>query len=127
MEVPMDRREVLGKLALGLDNKSFLPSIGAVRHFLEMRGIQLSSVKRREDAFKTVLGVLREMPSERLSSYVTSMDHSGPADLATISDAIGRAGRNGSRDDSVSPDRDKSPSRDDPAGEARLEVRDAQS
>ena len=110
MEAPMNIRELLTTLGRGLDKKSFLPTSGSMRHFLEMRGIQPGALKRREDAFRTILAVLRDMSPERLNRYIDSMNDAGPGDLALISDAIGRAGSK--RAEKSSPGETQQPQRD---------------
>ena len=98
MEIPMDMRPSIIALAKGLDDKSFLGTSGSMKHFLEMRGMEVGPLRRRHDGFKTVLSILRDMPRERLARYVESLHDGGPGDLASISDAISHARPPGSHD-----------------------------
>lgn len=83
-----DKEEDLHALAAQFDAKTFLPTASDVRHFLEMRGQHLGSVKQRQDAFRKVLGVLLGMTEDELMLLRKSGAHTGPTQLAPLSDAI---------------------------------------
>ncbi len=83
-----DRKEPLRSLAARFDAKTFLPTASDVRHFLEMRGQDLGSVKQRQDSFKKVLDVLLSMADDELMLLQASGTHAGPTQLGPLSDAI---------------------------------------
>ena len=91
LPVPQERKELLSKLAESYDDKRFLPSIGAVRHFFEMHGRSPNLPSDRLAAFRPLLKLLLELTDEDLRRILVSKSHWGPAELAPLSDAIGDA------------------------------------
>lgn len=82
------RKESLRMLAERFDEKTFLPTVSDVRHFLDMRGQDTGPVKQRQDSFKKVLSVLVGMADEELAILQGSGTHAGPTQLGPLSDAI---------------------------------------
>lgn len=88
LKLTMDRKEPLKVLASRFDDKTFLPTVSDVRHFLEMRGQDPSIIKQRQDSFRKILGVLLKMPDDELMLLRESTSHMGPTQLGPLSEAI---------------------------------------
>lgn len=88
MKMPEVRKALLIKLATEFECKSFLPSVGDVRNFLEMRGEEIRAINQREGAFRKVLDQLLSMPDDELNRFIRSNAHTGPSDLGPVSNAI---------------------------------------
>jgi hypothetical protein len=88
LDVADARKAILMELADQFDSKRFLPGIGDVRYFLEMRGITSSGLTQRAETFRRVLKALLDTPSDKLQKLLTDMSHSGPSQLGPLSDAI---------------------------------------
>lgn len=87
------KRPYVQMLAERFDQKQFLPSATDAREFLILSGKKPKSIKDRSDAFKQVLIVLSQLPTERLATIANSSAYSGPSQLSDISDAIANIGR----------------------------------
>lgn len=87
-----EQKEVLLHLAARYDQKLFLPSVADVREFLIMMGTRPIGMKDRTQAFRVLLGSLRQLPVARLRQLAQTALHSGPSELGPISDAIAIAG-----------------------------------
>lgn len=93
-KMPLDasRREALLRLAKRYEEKEFLPNVAAVKEFLAMAGYDPGPIKDRDQAFRTLLLTLLQLPTERLYQLMHSSLHSGPSQLGPISDAIAAVG-----------------------------------
>jgi len=89
--LPDAKAVALRGLATRFDRKEFLPSISDVREFLVMMGERPGAIKDRSTAFRLLLTALSGLPPERLERLVNSARHSGPSQLAPLSDAISAA------------------------------------
>jgi hypothetical protein len=87
-----EKRQVLLRLAERYDSKQFLPNVADVREFLTMMDEKPLLMKDRKDAFRVLLRSLVGLPVERLQRLALSAQHSGPAQLGPLSDAIAAAG-----------------------------------
>ncbi|MEY9782031.1 hypothetical protein ABIA23_003433 [Sinorhizobium fredii] len=87
-DAPAETKQLLLSLASRFDRKAFLPTIGDVRNFLEMRGIPSRNLKQRPDAFRQVLRIVSSMPPEALEKLIRESRHYGPSELGPLSDAI---------------------------------------
>jgi hypothetical protein len=92
MPLESGRREALLRLAKRYEERQFLPNVAAVREFLSMAGYDPGPMKDRDQAFRTLLLTLLQLPTERLNQLTHSSLHSGPSQLGPISDAIAAAG-----------------------------------
>lgn len=90
INVPNSRRDQVEEIAKRFDQRAFLPTSADAREFLILAGKKPKAIKDRSDAFKQVLTVLLQVPTERLAGIVGSSAFSGPSDLSDISDAIGQ-------------------------------------
>lgn len=88
IEAPEAKKALLLILASKFEAKEFLPTVADVRHFLEMRGQQVTGIKQRQDTFGKVLESLLSMPDDELDRVVLNKSHSGPSQLEPLSDAI---------------------------------------
>lgn len=82
------RKEPLRVLASRFDDKTFLPTASDVRYFLEMRGLDARSIKKRQGSFRKVLKALLNMADDELRLLQESGSHAGPTRLGPLSDAI---------------------------------------
>lgn len=93
VNVPNSRRNHVEEIAKRFDQRAFLPTSADAREFLILAGKKPKAIKDRSDAFKQVLTVLLQVPTERLAGIVGSSAYSGPSELSAISDAIGQISR----------------------------------
>lgn len=93
VNVPISRRNHVEEIAKRFDQRAFLPTSADAREFLILAGKKPKAIKDRSDAFKQVLTVLLQVPTERLAGIVGSSAYSGPSELSAISDAIGQISR----------------------------------
>jgi hypothetical protein len=91
-DAPPGKKSLLVNLALQFDHKAFLPTLPDIRHFLEMRGQDLGSVKQRSDAFRKIVSAVLGMSEEALERLIVNSRHSGPSQLGPLSDAIKAVG-----------------------------------
>lgn len=82
-----EKTKLIRDLASRFDNKTFLPSMGDVKHFAEMRGGSVRA-KQRSDSARSLLLLLSSMNIENLQKIVTAESHSGPSQLGPLADAI---------------------------------------
>jgi hypothetical protein len=85
-------RELLSEIAKQFDQKTFLPTIGDARHFLEMRGKEISPTVSRAEVFRKILDELEEMEVDELRIVAARARNSAPSQLAPLSKAIRSAG-----------------------------------
>lgn len=93
VNVPNSRRNDVEEIAKRFDQRAFLPTSADAREFLILAGKKPRAIKDRSDAFKQVLAVLLQVPTERLAGIVGSSAYAGPSELSAISDAIGQISR----------------------------------
>ncbi|WP_201446326.1 hypothetical protein [Burkholderia gladioli] len=86
-----EKTRLIKDLASRFDNKTFLPSMGDVKHFVEMRGGSVRA-KQRSDSARSLLLLLSSMSVESLKKIVAAESHSGPSQLGPLADAIKDAG-----------------------------------
>ncbi|MFL6389485.1 MAG: hypothetical protein ACJ71U_18555 [Terriglobales bacterium] len=87
-----EQKELLSQLAARYDQKLFLPSVADVREFLILMGDRPIGMKDRTEAFRVLLPSLMRLPITRLQHLTQTALHSGPSELAPISDAITAVG-----------------------------------
>ncbi len=87
--VEPEKKALLLDLARQFEHRAFLPSIGDVRAFLEMRGQDSRGLKQRPEAFRRVIKAVVEMPKDSLQQLVLNNENAGgPSQLGPLSDAI---------------------------------------
>ena len=90
MDLPSEKGPVLAKLAEDFQNKTFLPTIGDIRNFCEIYGINEPTSKSRIDAIPRIFKFLSNMAIEDVQNILDISMFSGPSRLAPIADAIRR-------------------------------------
>lgn len=87
--VAPEKKALLLDLAVQFEHRAFLPSIGDVRAFLEMRGLDSKGLKQRPEAFRRVIRAVVDMPKDSLQQLVSNnVNAGGPSQLGPLSDAI---------------------------------------
>ena len=92
LDLTNERKVPLKVLAARFDDKDFLPATADVREFIIMAGERPPTMKNRQDSFRNLLRVLLRFSPERLQQIADAANHTGPAQLGPISDAIAAAG-----------------------------------
>lgn len=92
MNIPGDRKCVLRNIAKSFDEKRFLPTIGDIRNFAHMHGVDVANFKSRDMAISKLFFLLSSMDEDWLMRIEKDGMFSGPADLDSLSDAIKTAG-----------------------------------
>jgi hypothetical protein len=91
LDIAPDKREKLQRLAKRYRDRTFLPSMGDVRHFLSMHG-DLSEFRDRTAAARRVLTVASQMRNAELDATLVDESFAGPSKLGPLADAIKEAG-----------------------------------
>lgn len=87
-----NRRSLITRMAEQFDQKTFLPTIGVVKSFLDSRGYNDKFPKNRQDAAKTIIDVLNTATTADLEFLLDNKQFSGPSKLQSLSNAISRTG-----------------------------------
>lgn len=88
MNLAPEKKEIINKLADRFDNKSFLPTIGDLRNFLELQRVPAIRFKNRTAAIPIIMGLLAELSDTTLQKICEDARYAGPAQLGPLSDAI---------------------------------------
>ena len=94
MELPDELQRPMFDAAERFQNKTFLPTMGDVRHFCEVHGITPPSSSSRSSAIPRVFQFLSTRNADEIEAILNGGMFSGPARLGPIADAIREAGRN---------------------------------
>jgi hypothetical protein len=92
LELAPDRKVALSELAARFDEGIAFPKTGDIRRFLLAHQQNAAELEGRVAAFKRMLPVLSGMSPKGLEKLIARSHHSGPAELAAISEAIRGAG-----------------------------------
>lgn len=98
IEVSSETRSLLNELATRYDNKEFLPSIGEIRNFCQIHGIDAPVSSSREVAIRRVFTHLSQMNDQEIQSMIQTRFFSGPARLGPIAEAIRRTAEHREKD-----------------------------
>ena len=93
MDLPADRRRVLTEAAESFQNKLFLPTVGDVRNFCGIYGIEQPASSSRASAIPRVFKFIATMDTEEIRRMLHGGMFSEPVRLGPIADAIRDAGR----------------------------------
>lgn len=95
-ELPLsgDRKALLLQLARNFDGGTAFPKMSDVRAFLASHHQNSKDLKSRDQAFRKMVPLLAKMSEKGLMRVISRSQHSGPAELGSISDAIKGAGEN---------------------------------
>src|SRR5207248_9062888 len=86
------QKDALLRVAELFDRREFLPSPTDVREFMYLIGERPNSIKDRSDAFRLLLKHFSQLTAERLDHISRNAIHSGPSQLAPLSEAIANVG-----------------------------------
>ena len=94
MELTPDKKSSVCALAERFERKDFLPTLGDIRNFCDMYGIDVPASKTRASAIPRVFKFLaNEMEADEVQRILDYELFSGPSRLGPIADAIRRNGR----------------------------------
>lgn len=80
-------RPTVEKLVIAYEAKGFLRELWRVRQFLESHGVAASGVRSRNDALRKVIGVLSDLPRDKLEQLAAELAN-GESDLSILTDQI---------------------------------------
>ena len=103
LTLPADTRELLEEMAKRYEEKTFLPSVGEIRNFCVIYGIDIPASPARASAIPRVFKFLAQLEAQDIQKIIQAHTFSGPSRLAPIADAIRRksrlrAGRHSAKD-----------------------------
>ena len=88
MALPAERAEVIGRAAEEFERRTFLPTVGDVRSFCEVYGIEEPRSKTRTSGIPRIFKFLITMNAAEVKTMLDDRMFSGPAELGPIADAI---------------------------------------
>ena len=88
MDLPTERAEVIGRAAEEFERRTFLPTMGDVRSFCEVYGIDEPKSKTRVSGIPRIFKFLVTMDVAEVKTMLDDRMFSGPAELGPIADAI---------------------------------------
>ena len=91
LEVSAEQKLLLEQLAVKFEKKAFLPTVGDIRNFCAIYGIDLPRSSSRVSAIPTIFRHLSRLAPEEARSILQANSFSGPSQLAPIADAIRRS------------------------------------
>lgn len=92
VKLPPGRRAILRSLAVQYDQGAAFPKLGDAKAFLLSHHRDAKDIRGRAQAFRRMLPILSQMSEKGLEKVISRSQHSGPAELAPISQAIRGAG-----------------------------------
>lgn len=93
MDQDPGKSAVLSELAKRFQEKSFLPTLGDIRDFCQVYGIDEPASKSRASAIPRVFKFMATMSSEEVRGILDDGMFSGPSRLGPVADAIRENGR----------------------------------
>ena len=93
LEVSSEARCLLEELATKYENKEFLPTVGEIRNFCEIHGIDVPNSFSRVAAVPRVFKYLSQLDLQEIQSMLRSNSFSGPTRLGPIAEAIRRTSK----------------------------------
>ena len=93
MDQHPDKAPVLAELAKRFQEKSFLPTLGDIRSFCQVYGIEEPASRSRASAVPRVFNVMATMSNEEVQGILDGGMFSGPSRLGPVADAIRKNGR----------------------------------
>ena len=88
MDISAERAEVIGRAAEEFERRTFLPTVGDVRNFCEVYGIEEPRSKTRVSGIPRIFKFLITMNAAEVKTMLDDRMFSGPAELGPIADAI---------------------------------------
>ena len=92
LQITGERKHLFLQLAKAFDEGTAFPRIADVRAFLASHHLRVKELRTRDEAFRKMLPLLMKMSEKGLLKVISRSQHSGPAELGSISDAIKGAG-----------------------------------
>ena len=93
MDLPSERKSILAQAAERFQHRMFLPTIGDIRHFWEVYGIECQIPSSRAAAIPRVFKFMSSMDPKEVARILDTRAFSGPARLGQIAEAIEKRGR----------------------------------
>lgn len=94
LQLPDSKKDLIILFAKDFDDGKAFPRMSDIRAFLISHHQNSKEIRNREQAFRRMIPVLERMSEKGLSKVIARSQHSGPAGLDLISDAIKGAGEN---------------------------------
>ena len=88
MDIPAEQAEIVGRAAEEFERRTFLPTVGDVRSFCEVYGIEEPKSKTRLSGMPRIFKFLGTMDAAEVKTMLDDRMFSGPAELGPIADAI---------------------------------------
>jgi hypothetical protein len=88
MEIPAESVEVIRRAAEEFERRTFLPTVGDIRTFCEVYGIEEPKSKTRVSGIPRIFKFLVTMNAAEVKTMLDDRMFSGPAELGPIADAI---------------------------------------
>ena len=88
MEIPAESVEVIRRAAEEFERRTFLPTVGDIRTFCEVYGIEEPKSKTRVSGIRRIFKFLVTMDVAEVKTMLDDRMFSGPAELGPIADAI---------------------------------------
>lgn len=93
MDPHPDTTPVLAELAKRFQDKSFLPTLGDIRNFCQVYGIEEPASRSRQSAIPRVFKFMATMSKDEVEGILDGWMFSGPSRLGPVADAIRKNGR----------------------------------
>jgi len=88
MDMAAERAEVIGRAAREFERRTFLPTLGDIRSFCEVYGIEQPNWKSRVSCIPRIFKFLATMDTSDVEKILNDRMFSGPVELGPIADAI---------------------------------------
>ncbi len=88
LETSLETKHLLEEFANKYDNKEFLPTIGEIRNFCAIHGINIPTSFSRSVMVPRIFKHLSQLESEKIQFMLRTESFSGPTQLAPIAEAI---------------------------------------
>ena len=93
LQIPADMHPLLAELAQRFDDRTFLPTMGDIRNFCLIYGIDQPASTSRMSAIPRIFERLSQLTPAEIQSMLRANSFSGPSRLGPIADAIRRSSR----------------------------------
>ena len=103
LQVSTEMQAALWELAQKFENRTFLPTLGDIRNFCLIYGIEPPASHSRTSAIPRIFGQLAQLAPAEIQSVIQADSYSGPSRLAPIADAIRRRSEQRARLDPTAP------------------------
>ncbi len=101
LDVDHEIKVLLKEAASEYESKSFLPTVGEIKNFCVIQGINVPASHSRATAIPRIFKHLSQLSPQEIRSMLQSRVFSGPTRLAPIADAIRRSSEQRVSEDTV--------------------------